>query len=784
MSPLATAVAAAATTTAEPTTVRLVANIVEIAALLIAVVVLARRARDRNSAATRWALAMFAIFLVIVGLSFLPQMDPTSDSLALRLFIVVLLAMLLLIPYLLVRFAHSLGAVGRRSLVIASVLTALQLAGTLTFLRFPLTGASTSPWVKAYLALILGSWTVQSALAAIGLWRAGNGQPSVVRHRMRTLSPGAVILAVALLSGGIGGDTQSTPAQVIRALISVVAIGLLVLAFVVPAWLNAAWRAADLAEYGKAERVLMTAVTAMQVGSAIVPAVVRLFGARGAALLDAHGVPVAAQGLPPDELVALNDQLLAGDSSELFVVLDGGGIACRLTEGWLIVQIGAFAPVFGVTERSLLDRVASFVDLALHRCRLYEKEAESRRAAEVANAQLHQSQRLESIGQLAGGVAHDFNNLLAGIMNYAALAEDGLELQARRLGLDNDGGVTLLAQDVAETTTLAARAAQLTHQLLIFSRREVTKPEVLDLNAIVTDMEKLLRRSIGENIELQVVSSPALPRVKADRGQLEQVLMNLVVNARDSMPNGGTLRIETSGIDTDEDYARSLSITSGSYVCLTISDTGTGMSREIASRAFEPFFTTKRTGEGTGLGLATVYGIAVQAAGDVAIYSEEGVGTTIRFILPATHEEVATGAHRPPESDLTAQGETILLVEDEDMVREPARRILQGHGYTVFAAANADEALEVAHQLPGELALLLTDVIMPGRSGKELAAEIRILSPHTEILYMSGYSADLIVHQGVLDDGVNLIEKPFPAQGLLRRVREILDGEPRVLQDS
>jgi PAS domain S-box-containing protein len=428
------------------------------------------------------------------------------------------------------------------------------------------------------------------------------------------------------------------------------------------------------------------------------------------------------------------------------------------------------AAVRDITDRKRAEEEQSRLEAKLQKAQRDEERA-------LLEAQLHQSQRLESVGQLAGGVAHDFNNLLAGIMNFAALVADSLAEQVERLGLEGDEAFMTLGQDVEEITKVATRAAELTHQLLIFSRREVVKPEILDLNRIVVDMEKLLRRTIGEHVDLGTDLSPDLPRTRADRGQVDQVLMNLVVNARDAMPGGGKLRIETARFVADESYTRTRTIQPGTYVRLTVSDTGTGMPRMVANRAFEPFFTTKRRGEGSGLGLATVYGIVTQAGGDVTIYSEPGLGTTVRVNLPATEDAPTTVPVESRERVVSGKGETILLVEDEDMVREPARRMLIRSGYEVLAASNAEEALEIAGTHQGQIDLLLTDVVMPGRSGKELAAEIGALSPGTNVLYMSGYSQDVIVHQGVIEEGVNLIEKPFAAESLLRRVREILDRD-------
>ncbi|MBL8779270.1 MAG: PAS domain S-box protein [Acidimicrobiales bacterium] len=421
--------------------------------------------------------------------------------------------------------------------------------------------------------------------------------------------------------------------------------------------------------------------------------------------------------------------------------------------------------------RDVTDRQRAQVEQAELEDRLRRAEVEEARAQ--MEAQLQQSQRLESIGQLAGGIAHDFNNLLAGIMNYSELVLAGVSAARDRHG---DAQLDEVAADTREIMAVAGRAADLVRQLLIFSRREVTKPVVLDLNAVVTEMEKLLARTIGEDIHLQTSLRPGLAHTTVDKAQFEQVLMNLAVNARDAMPDGGRLTLMTSEFEADEDYASTHGIAPGPYVRLTVSDTGTGMPPDVAERAFEPFFTTKSRDRGSGLGLATVYGIVTQAGGDLTLYSEVGLGTTVRVNLPATVDRAEPGDHEsagPPPGG----GETVLLVEDEAMVREPARRMLVQRGYTVLAAADAAEALELAEGHHGTIDLLLTDVVMPGLSGKALAELLVEQRPDLQVLFMSGYSHDVIAHQGVLEEGVMLVEKPFVAEVLLAAIRERLDGE-------
>ncbi|MGQ0845795.1 MAG: PAS domain S-box protein [Sporichthyaceae bacterium] len=439
------------------------------------------------------------------------------------------------------------------------------------------------------------------------------------------------------------------------------------------------------------------------------------------------------------------------------------------TDDGLLVLAG----VRDISERTRID-----AERAQLEANLAEEKLNTERAR--LEAQLHQSQRLESLGQLAGGVAHDFNNLLAGIMNYAGLVSSTLTEEIERRGFGEEEAFATLVEDVGEITAAAKRAAALTQQLLIFGHREVMKPEVIDLNSVVTDMEKLLARTIGEHVQLLTSMAPDLPRIFADRGQLEQVLMNLAVNARDAMPEGGRLQIGTCAVEFPDADAPDglLRLPAGGFVQLTVSDTGTGMAKEVAARAFEPFFSTKPKSQGSGLGLATVHGIVTQAGGRLFIYSEPGLGTTMRVMLPVT-AEVSTpapdGAADRKRSTL-GHGETVLLVEDEDIVRIPAQRILSRSGYRVLSAEGTEQALDLAAAHPGDIDLLLTDVVMRGRSGKELADELLRLRPEVKVLFMSGYSEDVIVHQGVLEEGVVLVEKPFSADALLLKIRDVLGG--------
>lgn len=386
--------------------------------------------------------------------------------------------------------------------------------------------------------------------------------------------------------------------------------------------------------------------------------------------------------------------------------------------------------------------------------------------------QLEQVMRLESLGQLAGGVAHDFNNLLGVILNYAAFVHEELR---KAQGPQWETA----RSDVEQIERAARRATELTHQLLAFARREVIHPEVIILNTAVQSTRQLLRRSLGEHIELSTVLEDDLWPVLADPGQMEQILVNLAVNARDAMAGGGQLLIETANVTVDESYASARpELEPGRYVRLRVSDNGSGMDQATLERAFEPFYTTKPKGEGTGLGLATIYGIVAQSGGYIRLYSEPAFGTTVTVMLPATTEQAATA--RPAEAPrATGHGEMILVVEDEDGIREVARRVLERGGYQVMTAASGAEALELV-RADGPIDLVITDVIMPQMMGHELAAEIVALRPSAQIMYMSGYAQPLIgANQGLPAD-VILIEKPFTERSLLLKVQEALgDRAPR-----
>jgi len=394
---------------------------------------------------------------------------------------------------------------------------------------------------------------------------------------------------------------------------------------------------------------------------------------------------------------------------------------------------GALAMVADITERKLLEE------------------------------QLLQSQKMEAIGRLAGGIAHDFNNLLGVIIGYG-------DLLLRRIDEPS------LRPKLEQMVKAGERASVLTRQLLAFSRKQVLEPRVLDLNALVTEMDTMLRRLIGEDIQLVTVVAAALGRVRADPGQLEQVLMNVVVNARDAMPTGGRLTVETANVGLDPPYAAEHpGVRPGPHVMLAVSDTGVGMDPETRRRAFEPFFTTKPAGQGTGLGLATVYGIVRQSGGHIEVYSELGQGTSFKIYLPRVDEE-AGATTAVPTAPPARGAETVLLVEDEDALREIASRILEEHGYTVLEARSGPAALELADKHPGPIHVLVTDVVMPQMPGRELAEQLAIRRPSLRVLFMSGYTEQAVLRHGVLSEGTAFLQKPFGPDSFLSKVRQVLDA--------
>jgi len=423
----------------------------------------------------------------------------------------------------------------------------------------------------------------------------------------------------------------------------------------------------------------------------------------------------------------------------------------------------------GATDYVLKDKPARLPSAL---CRALD-EAEQRTHLAQLEDQLIEAQRLESLGQLAAGVAHDFNNLLAVILNYVSFVSEEITAATEPAVAQY---LESASADLAQVKKAAERAAELTHQLLVFARREVVRPRVLNLDSVVAAVEEMLRRTLGEHIEFVIKLAGDLWPVLADSGQLERVLVNLAVNARDAMPDGGTLTIDTANVITDADTIAGVpGAPPGRTVRLRVSDTGTGMPADVAQHIFEPFFTTKPKGDGTGLGLATVYGIVSQAGGTIHISSEPGAGTTFSIVLPVTTEAAAVIAEPAPYQRV-AKGETVLVVEDEAALREVASRILARAGYRVITAASGPEAIEIARGHHAAIHLLVTDVVMPQMLGKEVAKRIKAIVPGIDVLFMSGYARPVLAAQGRLDPGVALVQKPFSEADLLAMAGQVLDG--------
>jgi PAS domain S-box-containing protein len=414
----------------------------------------------------------------------------------------------------------------------------------------------------------------------------------------------------------------------------------------------------------------------------------------------------------------------------------------------------------------LAERIASQIAGAVVNAQLYAERIQAEEEREALQEQLRQSQKMEAIGKLAGGIAHDFNNLLTVISGNCQLSL--LELKER----------DPLRGNIEDIKKASEKAADLTQQLLAFSRRQIMEMKVLDLNDLLKNLDKMLRRVIGEDIELVTLLAEDLGKVKADPGQAEQVIMNLAVNARDAMPEGGKLTIETANVDLDDAYARNhVAVTPDHFVMISVSDTGVGMTPEVRDRVFEPFFTTKEKGKGTGLGLSTVYGIVKQSGGNICVYSGPGKGTTFKIYLPRVDEPLEKLRERVGGKEIPRGKETILIVEDEEEVRKLAVRVLERQGYKVFEASQGLDAFLIAEEYKGLIHLLVTDVVMPKMGGRELADRIAEICPEIKVLYMSGYTDNAIVYHGVLEEGMEFIQKPFTVEGLARKVREVLDRD-------
>jgi two-component system cell cycle sensor histidine kinase/response regulator CckA len=439
-----------------------------------------------------------------------------------------------------------------------------------------------------------------------------------------------------------------------------------------------------------------------------------------------------------------------------------------------VVRHGPDAEPLDELDADLAQCLAENAGMAIANARLFadaQREIADRRRAESqlrrTEEQLRHAQKMDAIGRLAGSIAHDFNNVLSVILSYTSLLLADLK------------AIDPMRNDIEQIKLAAERAADLTRQLLAFSRQQVMEPKIVDLNVIVKGMDRMLKRLLGEDIEMAFKPKQSLRLVKVDPGQIEQVIMNLVINAKDAMPGGGQLTIETADVDLDESYVfQHLGSLKGSHAVLIVSDTGVGMDQAVQPRIFEPFFTTKPKGKGTGLGLSTVFGIVQQSGGNVWVYSEPGKGTTFKVYLPEAKGDLVSRV--PAAAPVKLEGnETILLAEDADQVRGIAHTILERYGYSVLVAKNAGEALLACENHKGKIHLLLTDVVMPQMSGHQLAERLGAARPEMKVLYMSGYTEKSVVQHGILDSGIDYLQKPFTPEMLARRVREILDAPKR-----
>lgn len=471
-----------------------------------------------------------------------------------------------------------------------------------------------------------------------------------------------------------------------------------------------------------------------------------------------HLILLLDQHLPDMSGTQLIRTLSQKDCPVPFVAMTGHGDEKIAVE---MMKLGARD--YLVKNLDLIDLVPKVFHRVFRELDTEKRLAVSEAEKERLEKQFHQAQKLESVGRLAGGVAHDLNNLLSPILGYGEL-----------LLLENDDA-DRRRESVEQILKAGRRARDLVRQLLAFSRRQTLQFKPLDLNFLLKNFDKLLRRTIREDVAIRILPAKSLPLVKGDMGQLEQVVMNLAVNAQDAMPDGGALTMETGRVDLDEQYASEHEgVTPGPYVTLTVSDTGTGMDQETLRQLFEPFFTTKELHKGTGLGLSTVYGIVKQHGGNVWAYSEPDLGTTFKVYLPVSTESLSSGIPSPNDHP-PGGSESILLVEDNEEVRELALAILERSGYKLLVAESGPEALLMLENHKGPLHLILTDVVMPEMNGRRLFEQVVKFYPDIKVLYMSGYTQDVIAHRGVIDADVNFIQKPFPIKLLATKVREVLD---------
>ncbi|TAN33665.1 response regulator [bacterium] len=588
-----------------------------------------------------------------------------------------------------------------------------------------------------------------------------------------------------LMRAALGGEGRYEPHEVSRAR-AVIWLNLACVAAWVVINSAAAWWLHNVRPLGVAGAGLAMAVTwtwaLRDISHGRMPRAVAAYTVSGLLLLLAMGLFVPELSLlftfATFIFLAFGLSYMSGRASMQVVALTVGvalillvtSVALRWTSGvpdqlyrWvnlvgMLMALSIDGTMFIMLRRTLEARASRVID--------------AERAAAELKQKLSQQERLESLGQLAGGVAHDFNNLLGVILNFALFAKEKILASGQADGELNTEQLTSAASDIDRVVRASESASRLTHQLLAFARREVLRPQPLEVNAVVRELEPLLRRTLGEHIEFSTSLSAEPWRALVDKGQLEQVLTNLAINARDAMPNGGRLVIDTDNVDADEAYAAGRpGFKPGRYVRVRVTDTGTGMDEHTLQHVFEPFFTTKERGRGTGLGLATVHGIIEQSGGFITIYSELGHGTRVSAMLPAT-EHMPAGLSVQPKPMGHVESGTILVVEDAADLREVTERILTGNGYNVISASDGPMAIEAARRYEAKIDLLLTDVVMPKMDGQDLADAIASTRPDIHVLFMSGYAEPMLGKSGVLDASILLLEKPFTGLTLLARVRE------------
>jgi PAS domain S-box-containing protein len=672
--------------------------------------------------------------------------------------------------------ALALFAVGRSRIGVRALLTAGALmGGAIAGMHYiGMASLRTGGSLSYHTGLVLASVGIAVGASLAALWVVSRYRDDVGRSPWLPKLASAVVMGCAIAGmhytamaaarfGTPGGATAAAPGAVLATggLAAAVAVGtLLILSLALLGAIGDQWARAKTAEAAalrRNEAALRQTTQTLQALIRSSPLAIYAMSADGT---------VQSWNPAAERLFGWTEAEVLGRSLPFLREedrLDFAALRRRVLDGGALTDLEVTRIRRDGTELVLALAVAPLYDETAMATGLIAVAADVTERRQLAQ-QLQQAQKMEAVGQLAGGVAHDFNNILTIITGYSGLLLDELSIEDPR------------RRDVAGIQEAAARAAQLTNQLLAFSRRQVRQPMVLDPNRALEDTASMLRRVLGEHIALSIKADPSIAPVVADPGQFSQIILNLAVNARDAMPQGGSLTIETAMVELDQAYAsQHLGVQPGRYVQLAVSDTGHGMSPDIQAHIFEPFFTTKERGKGTGLGLATVFGIVKQSGGHIFVYSEPGHGATFKVLFPAAGESAAIAGHERQAA--APQGsETVLLVEDDGTIRYIASRVLSGAGYRVLEAAHPGEALLVSEQHGDRIDLLLTDVMMPRMNGRVLAERLRVSRPEMAVLYMSGYTDNAIVHHGVLDADTAFLAKPFTPPTLLAAVRTTLDA--------